>query len=124
MPSLRHALRSLGSAKGEQEADELARELQTAGVDRICTCRSGEVVTLRGTVGSVTVNPAATVPQFECEVYDGTGRVRIVWLGRRTVPGVAAGRRLLVTGRVTCQHEGDQVTMFNPAYELAPQSST
>jgi len=117
---LRHALRSLGSAKETQEADELSRELAASGVDRICECSSGAVVTLRGTVGSVTVDPAAAVPQFESELYDGTGRLRIVWLGRRTVPGVEAGRRLVVTGRVTCRHAGDQVTMFNPAYELEP----
>jgi hypothetical protein len=120
VPSLRHALRRLSSAKAVLEADELASESSEAGVDRICTCLTGEVVTLRGTVGSVTVNPASVVPQFESELYDGTGRMRIVWLGRRSVPGVEAGRKLVVTGRVTCDHVGSEITMFNPAYELAP----
>ncbi len=117
---MRHALRRLGSAKAVLEADELASEASQAGVDRICSCSTGEMVTLRGTIGSVTVNPASVVPQFESELYDGTGRIRIVWLGRRSVPGVEAGRKVVVTGRVTCDHVGTDVTMFNPAYELAP----
>jgi hypothetical protein len=39
-----------------------------------------------------------------------------VWLGRRNIEGIQAGRRLRVRGRVA-QREGRPV-LFNPSYEL------
>ncbi len=43
-------------------------------------------------------------------------RLRVVWLGRRRIPGVVAGTELTLEGMVT---ERDGLpTMFNPRYEL------
>lgn len=69
-----------------------------------------------GTVRSVTLRPRAGVPALVAELYDGTGTLTVVWLGRRQIPGIAAGRRMCVHGRVA-QRDGSPV-LFNPSYEL------
>lgn len=71
-----------------------------------------------GTVRSVTLRPRAGVPALVAELYDGTGTLTVVWLGRRQIAGIIAGRRLRVHGRVA-QRDGRPV-LFNPSYELLP----
>ena len=71
-----------------------------------------------GTVRSVTLRPRAGVPALVAELYDGTGTLTVVWLGRRQIAGIVAGRRLRVHGRVA-QRDGRPV-LFNPTYELLP----
>lgn len=60
--------------------------------------------------------PARGRPTFEVELWDGSGTVRLVFLGRRTVRGLVAGRTLLATGRLT-KRDG-RMTIFNPRYEI------
>lgn len=88
---------------------------------RIDCCTPGSQVTVRGMVRSMTLRPKSTVPALEIELYDGSGSVRVVWLGRRRIPGIEPGRGMVVTGRLTCNT--DLPTIFNPRYELKPVSS-
>jgi hypothetical protein len=44
------------------------------------------------------------------------GRLRVIWLGRRRVPGIDAGTEVRLEGMLTVR---DGVpTMFNPRYEI------
>ena len=43
-------------------------------------------------------------------------RLRVVWLGRRSIPGIKAGLELRLEGMVTVRD--GLPTMFNPRYEL------
>jgi hypothetical protein len=72
-----------------------------------------------GTLRSVTLRPRAGVPALEAELCDGSGSIRLVWLGRRQIAGIEPGRRLRVSGMVT-DAEGE-MAIFNPGYELAPR---
>ncbi|MBO0885263.1 MAG: OB-fold nucleic acid binding domain-containing protein, partial [Mycobacterium sp.] len=54
------------------------------------------------------------------EFFDGTDSVDLIWIGRRRIPGVSPGRRILVRGRVG-DREGRKV-MYNPYYELRENS--
>lgn len=96
---------------------ELMSASAVAGCTRICDSHAGERVSVAGRVRSVTVCPVAGLPQFEIEIYDGSGRMRIVWIGRRQIRGIAPGRHVEVTGRVMCG-AGDP-TIFNPEYRLS-----
>ncbi|HET6793826.1 MAG TPA: OB-fold nucleic acid binding domain-containing protein, partial [Acidimicrobiales bacterium] len=69
-----------------------------------------------GRVRSVTVQPWAGVPNLEITLEDPTGRVLVVFLGRRHVPGVVTGARMMVEG-VLGTHRG-QPAIINPLYEL------
>lgn len=73
-------------------------------------------VTLVGSLRSVTLQPRAGVPALEAELFDGTGSVTLIWLGRREIAGIQAGRRIRVEGLVAV-NDGHAV-MYNPRYEL------
>jgi hypothetical protein len=107
---------NLGKTKAEQEAEALQGESSAVGATPISLCTGGQVSTIAGVLRSVTLRPRNTVPAVEAMLYDGSGQVRLVWLGRRQIPGVTPGRAVVVTGRVTC-NETDP-TIFNPRYEL------
>ncbi|MHB1067001.1 MAG: OB-fold nucleic acid binding domain-containing protein [Candidatus Nanopelagicales bacterium] len=106
--------------QSEVEAAELIAEGEghAARVARIDRCTPGETVTVRGMVRSMTLRPRSNVPALEIELYDGSGSVTVVWLGRRRIPGIDPGRSMVVTGRLTCNTESP--TIFNPRYELKP----
>ncbi len=71
-----------------------------------------------GTLRTVTVRPQGNSPTLQAELWDGSGSVTLVWLGRRSIPGIEPGRHLKVTGRVA--HLRGARTIFNPGYELGP----
>ncbi len=100
--------------------DVEAEELQEISRDREATpvvdAPHATQVTVAGTLRTVTLRPRAGVPALEAELFDGTGVVRVVWLGRRVIRGVTPGRTMVAHGRVT--RHGDQLTMYNPSYEL------
>ncbi|MCX6401252.1 MAG: OB-fold nucleic acid binding domain-containing protein [Propionibacteriales bacterium] len=75
-----------------------------------------EKVRLRGTLRTVTLRPRGGVPALEAELYDGTGIVTVIWLGRRRIAGIGPGRSVEVSGRVSTQ-DGSRI-LYNPRYEL------
>ncbi|WP_247044879.1 hypothetical protein [Arthrobacter rhizosphaerae] len=87
-------------------------------------------VVCHGFIESVTFVPASDVASFTAVVRDrhttaskvkgGTSavpaRLRVTWLGRRRVPGIAAGVELQLQGMLTLRD--GLPTMFNPRYEI------
>ena len=55
---------------------------------------------------------------LEAELYDGTGSITLIWLGRRRIGGVECGRSLVARGRMSV-YEG-RPTIYNASYELRP----
>ena len=49
---------------------------------------------------SVSQRPRAGVPAVEADLFDGSGHLTVVFLGRRTIAGIEPGRRIIATGRV------------------------
>ena len=100
--------------------DTYARDMRSTyvGSDRTCIADAPdrELVTLRGTVRTVTVRPRGGVPALEVELYDGSGVLTIVWLGRRQIAGIDPGRSLQVRARIGV-HDGHRI-IYNPRYEL------
>lgn len=113
---MRRLIRRLGSSDDELEAAELQETSRTAGATAIDCCTCGEVVTIAGPLRSVTLNPAESVPSVEAEIYDGSGRVALIWLGRRHIQGIDAGRVVTATGRMNLI-DGRRV-IYNPRYSL------
>jgi amino acid transporter len=72
--------------------------------------------TVVGRVKSLRVEPWSSVHSLECTLVDGTGAINVVFLGRRTVPGIETGARLSVEGMVG-KHAG-RLAIINPRYEL------
>ena len=98
------------------DAEELRAEAASAGCEPVAACRKGEVVTVTGRLKSVVYTPRETVPTLEAELFDGSGSLTLVWLGRRRIPGVEPGRTVTARGRFAAV-EGKRV-IYNPWYEL------
>ena len=114
---LKRALGRLATTTPEIEAAELRQDAAAAGCEPIARCGDREVVTVHGTLRTVTLRPRGGVAALEAELYDGSGTVTLVWLGRRRIGGIAPGRQLTVRGRLGMQ--GDQRVLYNPRYELS-----
>lgn len=112
----------LSSPVEEQDAADLRDTSALLGVTATANCRDRQRATVHGSIRSVTMLPRARTPSLEAELFDGTGTVTLVWLGRRRISGVEPGRTLTASGLV-CRNE-DRSVMFNPRYELDPATAT
>ena len=74
---------------------------------------------LEGRVRSVYVGPVSGSPALEAELYDETGGITLVFLGRRAIPGIEPGARMRVSGMIG-EMEG-YLAMSNPSYVLLPR---
>jgi hypothetical protein len=113
---LQRALHRLASSNEELESEELQKVARDEGATPILNCEDRQVVRLSGTIASVTIHPRGGHPALEVELNDGSAGVTLVWLGRRQIPGIDAGRSINVWGRVSC-HDGRRL-IYNPKYEL------
>lgn len=110
------AWRRLTATMGDLEAEESLKRATKSGQKTISQVGNGDWAVLRGTVAVVTLKPRGAMPWLEVEVTDGTGTITLVWMGRRAIPGITAGRELTVMGRIAAP-EGDK-RLYNPRYEL------
>jgi hypothetical protein len=70
-----------------------------------------------GRVKTLRVQPWADVPTLECVLVDGSGEaITLVFLGRRSIPGIRSGTQMVAEARVG-KHQG-KLAMINPIYEL------
>lgn len=114
----RRVLARLTADDADLASAELRDECALHGATAVTACRAGEPVRVAGTLRTVTLRPLAGVPTLEAELYDGSGSVTLVWLGRRRIAGIEAGRHLVAHGRLTTS--GGRPTIYNAAYELRP----
>ncbi|PWN03660.1 DNA-binding protein [Nocardioides silvaticus] len=100
----------------EAEARDLRKTFAGSGVVTIADAPARTPVQLRGSLRTVTLRPRGGVPALEAELYDGTGTLTLIWLGRRRIAGIGPGRSIEVSGRVG-EHDGQRI-LYNPRYEL------
>jgi hypothetical protein len=106
----------------QDEALVLAERSTDTGADPIAACERGAVVRICGTIRSLAIRPRSSAPALTAEVYDGSGHITLVWLGRRRIPGIDVGRTIVAQGRLTCP-DGDPI-IYNPSYTLTPLART
>jgi hypothetical protein len=99
-----------------EDARELRQDTRKAGLLCIADAPLREKVVVQGTLKTVTLRPRGGVPALEAELYDGTGSINVIWLGRRRITGISPGRGIRVEGRIGLQ-DGEAI-MFNPRYSL------
>jgi RecG-like helicase len=98
-----------------QEIEEWASSVQ--GTIRIRDATPRSHLKLAGVVRRITVRPLEGNESLEALLYDGTGEVTLVWMGRRSIPGLRLGTRLVVDG-VIAEQRGE-LRMVNPTFEFA-----
>jgi hypothetical protein len=119
--ALRRALSRLATSEKEHEAAQLQENCLELGATPIAELTMRERVVVMGTLRTVTLRPRAGVPALVADLYDGSGSISLVWLGRRQIPGIEAGRTMVAFGRVTADQ--DKPVIFNPRYELRAAGS-
>jgi amino acid transporter len=74
-----------------------------------------EKVTVEGRVNAVQLGAAAG-RSLEVRIFDDTGGLRLLFMGRTQIPGLVCGALVRATGRIA-KYRG-HVAMANPTYEL------
>jgi hypothetical protein len=115
---VRRLLSRLAADPDELDDEDLKAAIPAQGATPIAQCQDREAVCVHGTLRTVTFRPRAGVPALQAELWDGTGSVTVVWLGRRTIPGIDPGRAIRLRGRITAL--SGQRVIYNPVYELRP----
>jgi amino acid transporter len=108
----------LTAARDVLQAEELRAEVGQLSATPIAECLSHEVVHVAGTLRTVTLRPRGASLTMEADLWDGTGTITLVWLGRREILGIRPGRRIVAHGRVA--RIRDELVIYNPSYELRP----
>ena len=99
---------------------ELLREFcaNRPGVVPISEVRPRQEVSVVGEIASLRIVPRAGSPSLEAAISDGSGTIVAMWTGRRSIAGVAPGKRLVISGRATAQGGNGRLLIMNPGYEL------
>lgn len=106
------------SSAEEEDAADLRDTTEMLGVTATVDCCDRERVTVHGSIKSVTMLPSQGSPSLEAELYDGSGSITLVWLGRRRIHGIECGRTMSASGLVSVS--GGRRAIYNPRYELDP----
>ena len=114
-------LRRFFGRLAESDEERLTKEIRdwasgVPGVVPIAQAPPRTPVKLAGVVKRITVNPVQGNESLEAQLTDGTGIVQIVWMGRRSIPGLTLGTRVVVDGVVAEQRTGRK--MVNPRFEF------
>jgi hypothetical protein len=116
------AVRKFFRRMAESDEERLAEELREWAGTVEGTVRVGEAplrrrVKVAGVVRRITVRPVEGFEALEAVIYDGTGEVTAVWLGRRSIPGLLLGSRLVLQGVIGRERSG--LRIVNPEFEFA-----
>lgn len=109
-------MRGLLRSNDELASADRQRLAEDYGCDAIGDCTDRCRVVLRGTIDTLTIRPRQDTPWLEADLSDGTGKVTLIWMGRHEIPGIQAGRELLVRGRISIADGVRRI--YNPHYEL------
>ncbi|MFC3491377.1 OB-fold nucleic acid binding domain-containing protein [Glycomyces rhizosphaerae] len=116
-------LKRLAVPSQELFADEIRRtslgELLDADTTPVERLEPRQLAAVAGRLRTVVLRTDGRSPSVEAELFDGTGQVALVWMGRRRIVGLEAGTRLVARGRVAQLSDG-RLVVYNPTYELRP----
>ena len=114
----KHWIRRLAAPSQELFAEDVRRE---ADVDYTLVeeLQARQLATVAGRLKTVVLRTEGRSPSVAAELFDGTGQVGLVWMGRRRIVGLEAGTRIVARGRVAQGNDG-RLVIYNPTYELRP----
>jgi hypothetical protein len=116
--AFRRALHRLSADTDVLDDEVLQERAVDRGAQPVAQCPNRQRVSIHGVLRTVTLRPRGGTPSLEAQLYDGSGTVELIWLGRRRIGGIEPGRAIVASGLIT--HADGRRTMFNPLYELLP----
>ncbi|RCK71350.1 DNA-binding protein [Desertihabitans brevis] len=114
--ALTRAWSRLVSSDEELESADLQQEVRQCGATPLTACTDRDRVTASGAISAVTLQPRGNTRWLQADLKDGSGLLTLIWMGRRSIPGIEPGAHVKVQGRITTLDQ--QRVMFNPRYEL------
>lgn len=118
------ALKNWFSVKKKSSKSKATRESNTENEhlakDRVNHISVRNHVQLYGVLRSVTYPAEGSTDSFSATLFDGTGSIDLIWLGRKSVPGIIPGTHLLISG-VVVDFQG-ALSVLNPDYQIVPES--
>jgi RecG-like helicase len=106
----------------ESDEQRYAEEIQgwaskVPGAVRIRDAQTRSRSKLAGVVRRITVRPLEGHESLEALLYDGTGEVTVVWMGRRSIAGMSLGTKMVVEGMLA-EQQGER-RLVNPTFEFS-----
>lgn len=98
-------------AAQDEQAEQAAR-----GTTPVAEVQLRQRVGLYGVLRSVTYPPTQKGGSFSATLFDGTGSIDLIWLGRRFVPGIEPGIHIHVEGMIG--ERGGTLCVMNPSYQI------
>ena len=115
--------RNGGAARTGAGASPLIPLPTIDGVTPIAALQWRRHARIAGRIRTVRVQPWSGVPTLECVMVDNSGdTITLVFLGRRTIPGLKSGTLIAVEATVG-KHHG-RLAMINPLYQLLSASES
>jgi amino acid transporter len=107
----------------EAELTKVLSNVSVSGATPIKEIALRQRVKVAGRINSVRVQPRGGTSSLECILADSTGKVTLVFQGRRSIPGIMPGTKLVAEGVVGLR--GSQFVILNPIYEIleVPEST-
>lgn len=109
-------LRALWRSPESRDDRAQVAAVERAGCRRIASVSDRERVRLTGIITSLVIPPASQAARTEADLWDGSGAVTLVWMGRTQLADIRPGARLVAEGRVSVTATGR--TMYNPRYTV------
>ncbi len=111
--------KSLVESQIDLDSAVLRRQTELIGASAAARCVVGEFVKVQGTIRALRNRSQDNFPVVEVELWDGTGYITLLWMGRAKIRGISVGRQLIVQGRIS-RGPKQQPAIYNPKYELLP----
>ena len=112
--ALSRRLMGLRSSREDIEALDEAISARRRGTLPVGELRARHRSEVSGVLRAITFRPST-----DGQLFDGTGSVDLVWIGRRSIAGIRPGAHLRAEGMVVAGRT--RPTIYNPSYEiLAP----
>jgi hypothetical protein len=114
-------LRETDEERLDAETREWAGSVQ--GCTTIADAPTRKPVRVAAVVRRITVRPAEGHEAVEAVLSDGTGEISARWMGRRSIPGMSLGTRMVLEGVLGDSARGDPRKMVNPRFEFAADTA-
>jgi hypothetical protein len=120
MGAFRRFMRRLSESDEERLASTVAEwAASVPGTVRIAEAPMRTPVRLAAVVKRTSMIPGEAADTLEAVLSDGTGEITAVWLGRRGIPGMTLGKRLVVEGVLVQDQGAGGRKMVNPKFDFA-----
>jgi hypothetical protein len=115
---IRRSLRRMAESDEQRLSEEIREWASTIpGTTRIADAPMRSRAKIAGVVRRITVRPVEGNESLEALISDGTGEVEVIWMGRRSIPGLSLGTRVVVDGVIGPVR--GQLRMVNPMFEFS-----